>query len=1248
MAAGATISQIVAAALPGVPGPLLDRLRVTIDGQVYLPGFWSKVRPKPGTVVIVRAVPGDSGVLRNVLLVAISIAAVAAGQFYGPLLAGSLLGLPGAAAAGTLPSLISAGITGTAVFAGALLVNALIPPPSNPRDRPAYSLQGPRNNTTPDGVVPMLLGRMRVFPPYAMLPFTEAVGADRFATAVFVLSYGPIAISDPRIGDTPLARFRNVQRETRQGYPGDARLALAPTTVIEKPLAIALLTLAAGVSGGPQVRTTASNASRYSVDITFPSGLYSLNKDNEREPWTVEFTHRYRAAGETTWTNAPNIVITAKDARPVVRTIPQVAPAVGRYEVEINRLTTDWDEADQSKRDRQVTSSSSWTVIRSFRPEYPIAFEHPLAVEGLRLQATRQLNGVPDEYNVIGCTICPDWDPPTQTWIERETNNPASLFRHVLTCSANAHRIEDEDDIASLGAWHENCVANGLTYNRYIDFETSLGDVLSEVAAAGRASPHHTGEKWSVVVDRVIEQVTAHVTPRNSWGFEGEHRFQDLPDALVINFQDETNLWEKAQRTVPRPGLVGPPKRLEKFDMPGVTNPTMIYREATRRFYELMLRPNTYWAMQGHENFGTQRGDRAELSHDVIDHTFVSARVQGLLPPDGDPKAILLDEPVTMEEGRSYAVRFRRDDGMSLLRSLRTKPGSDRVIELDGIGDAPQVGNLAMVGLASRATKSCIVKGVEAMAKMQARLTLIDRAPEIDTLVDATPIPLWSGLAGGPAQEPTDPPLQPIVTSILSGRGSQALATVLSPYPVAVMLQADPADRILLAAFEVRHRMQGASVWSSAASAAAAAGTVLLPGYAKGNAIEFQPRAVSLSGIPSPWGATVAHVVAATDAPVPVNLAVTIERRVVSGQISAAFLRLTCDPITRTDLGLVGRYRKVGTSAWLPIPRSATSLSSILSDVLTDGDAFEVQGATATAGGADTSDYIAAAGSPITATADPVAPAAPTFLSTARVASTNTVNHSGRLPNSANARSMRLTRARGFGKVFADGSVVDTQAGAPNATLALSDTIDLGLYRYWLTAANGSGVVSVPAGPNEILAPRQLNNLLTAPDDMTNAAWTKSDVTPTLSGTGPDGVTMTQLLEGTGSGSHRVQQAITFSGGATSGRVRYAQGIKASGRTRARLYIFDAAGGSNYVYAAINLAAGTIGSPVYSGSGVTLGAVEIERVASDVYLATLTATVASTGCQVRLYLCDDTGTTVYAGDTSKGLYAWAASLALVA
>lgn len=854
---GTSIAEMIALVMPAIRSQDRERLRVTIGDHVILPGLWHAVRPKAGTQVIIRAVPGND-LLRTALNVAVTVAAIAAGQFYAP----ALLETIGIAATTTTTALASAAISSTTLLAGTMLINALIPPRSDAKNKPIYSIQGMQNQLTPDGAVPLILGFVRYAPPYAARPYTQSVGDYRFVVASFCCGYGPVALYNWRIGTTPIERFLEVQLETRSGVPGDAQLALYPQQMIEEALSIELLTDQLP-TGGPQVRTTAADCTACEIDTTYPGGVFGTDKDGGYVPFTVIITTRFRPAGsgDDAWIGGPAIAVTAKKPKALTRTTAITFPERGRYEIELTRITTDWDEADQSKKDIRRSGRSAWSALRSIRPEYPIVFDKPLALAACRIRATGQLNGMLDALNAEMRSICPDWDAASGTWVTRETNNPASLFRYVLTGPAITYPLA-VDEVAALGEWHAFCAAKGLTYNRVHDYDASVLDVLSDIAAAGRASPQDTGTAWGVVIDRALDTVTAHISPRNSWGFSGERPYAIFPDAFRVTFLDETFDFNKAERVVPWPGFQGDVKVTEKLDLPGITNPDLIWKEARRRQYELIHRPDTYTVNQDFEALVVTRGDRVQLSHDVLDRSQIAGRVTAVIGG-----VVYLDELVTFELEKAYACRFRRDDGSTLVRSV-TGFGTTRTVRLGGAGDDPEVGNLAFFGEASRESIACTVKGVEAMENFTARLTLIDHAPEIEDLVDAEIPPAWSGRAGSEAQIVNGAPQAPVIVDVVSGRQAASQASATNAYPVVVLLQAAAGEVQPIASFDVRYRKTGASAWSLA-SGPASAGAVLLAGFAKGDQIEVQARAVSGAGLAGPWTATFAHAVGATDPAAP-------------------------------------------------------------------------------------------------------------------------------------------------------------------------------------------------------------------------------------------------------------------------------------------------------------------------------------------------------------------------------------------
>ncbi|MFO1126356.1 MAG: host specificity factor TipJ family phage tail protein [Methylocystis sp.] len=752
--AGSTIAEIVAIAIPGVPDQFLPHVRVTIGEDLVPHEMWARVRPKPTTIVIVRVAPGNRGALRAALSIAVGVAALAIGQVWvAPLVAGAYGAVAGSIAGGLA--------TGTVLLAGTFLINSLVPLRQNQAQgagiaqSPTYAIEGFRNVANPDGVVPCVLGKRRFAPPYAALPYTEVSGGETYLRALFLVGYGQVKIRNIKLGDTPIENFKEIDVEIREGLPSDAPVTLYPTQVLEERLSIDL-NQAYVATYGPHTRFTASDANEAQVDIAFPNGLFWMHtvvvggtSTTYPLPLSVAIRIEMRLNGTGAWTNVIDWSISAFTQKAASFSYRWTLPARGRYEIRVTRLTGDIDDLNAWQQNDQFVSVSIWSAIRSFRPEYPLNFNHPLALIAVRARASKQLNGVIDNLTCEASRVCLDWDSGTSSWIEQETQNPASLLRYAMQGPPMAYPLaDDEVDLPGLADFHDYCATKGLAYNRVHDFEQSVFDAWSDIAAAGRAAPRDDGERWGVVIDRAQTVVMQHITARNSWGFSGSRDYVRFPDAFRVKFYDETNFGKQAERVVPWPGFVGDPIVTESIELPGITNPDQLWKEARRRQYELINRRDVYNVTMDFEGACARRGDLVLLNHDVLKRTQRSARVRAI-----NGVAVTLDEIVTMESGKSYAIRFRKlpaseGNDLSVLRGVTTIAGDHDAVFVTGSGELPNVGDLLMFGESDSVTKEMIVREVEGAEDLARRFTLVDHAPQIESLADAEVPPAWTGRAG--------------------------------------------------------------------------------------------------------------------------------------------------------------------------------------------------------------------------------------------------------------------------------------------------------------------------------------------------------------------------------------------------------------------------------------------------------------------------------------------------------------------
>lgn len=872
MPVGSTVAEIINAALPGLTERDRRYCRVMLVSErgslLVAAEWWSKVRPHEGVRVVIRIVPGKDA-LKSILQIVVSVAAIALGQFWAPALAGAI-GISTQAAA----AIIGLGVT----VLGNLLINALIPPtkPDNLSQENRYSISGWRNRVEPNGAVPMVLGKIRYAPPFATYSYTEIVGDWQYIRAAFCFGYGPLDISDVWIGDTPITDYDEVDIETRAGRSDDATLAYITQQVIEEQIGSELVKafprddLGEIISGSTAeekrvIRTTASDATGASVILAWPAGMVSYDSKGRANSHSVTVRIEQRpitdeeVGDDEDWSVVETITVSARKLEAFYRQHSWSFPSRGRWQVAVTMQTP---ESSSS----QVQQRTSWAVLQSIRPEYPLNFPYPLALIAVRIKATHQLNGQLDNLSAVVSRLCMDYDHASGTWIMRETSNPASIYRHVLQSKANPRPVSDAGiDLAALADWHDFCRLKGLKFDGvYEQTSTQLRDVLTEIAGAGRATPRHDGMKWSVTVDRPDKLIVDHFGPRNTYDFSVNRSYVQPPDAFRVPFLDAANDYKAAERIVPWPGKEDAELLLtEELKMAGKTDAAEIYREARRRMYEALHRPDVYAASRDGAVQVATRGDRIRLASDIIDSVQMVARVKSV-----SFRLIELDDAVTMVDGETYAIRFRagltEEDaiGTSIVRPISMRAGTHSVLAVPGDGAMPAVGDLIHFGKSSQVDYDLLVTGVEAGDEMSSHYRLIDLAPIVDELTDADEIPAWSGRAGTEIPGSSVAPAAPSFSSIRSGAAGTGLADTID-------FLVTPGGGVVAAArYEIDHRISGSLVWNTMSISAGAGGGRIMA-YANGDQVDMRVRSFSAAGTESDYSDIVTFIVGAEDAGIP-------------------------------------------------------------------------------------------------------------------------------------------------------------------------------------------------------------------------------------------------------------------------------------------------------------------------------------------------------------------------------------------
>lgn len=209
---GSSIEDIVQRAQPSPVRRRFTQVWVNSEhAESYIERkFWSRVRPRLGSVVYIMALPGDR---QQFLQLAILAVAIAIPFTVGPeslIVAGSLGG-----------SLFTAGVG----IIGNLAIAALIPPPNQggggvDQLRRISTFQTFRNVLDPWGLFERPIGKCRIFPAHLAEPYSDIRDEQEWKRFVFAVR-GPCEFEDFRFGNTAADKLRRIKIRHTQGWPAN-------------------------------------------------------------------------------------------------------------------------------------------------------------------------------------------------------------------------------------------------------------------------------------------------------------------------------------------------------------------------------------------------------------------------------------------------------------------------------------------------------------------------------------------------------------------------------------------------------------------------------------------------------------------------------------------------------------------------------------------------------------------------------------------------------------------------------------------------------------------------------------------------------------------------------------------------------------------------------------------------------------------------------------------------------------------
>ena len=425
-----------------------------------------------------------------------------------------------------------------------------------------------------------------------------------------------------------------------------------------------------------------------------------------------------------------NVKITDATSQ-VLRKVKRIVfPQQGQYDIRIRRLTDD-------STDDKLRNDSYLTALRSIKYTNPVNFKD-ISGTAMRIKATDQLNGTVSSYNCIVTTLVKSYDSSTDTWVENKpSSNPADLFRYVLQSPAFAKYKEitdDKIDLEKLKEWWIYCDTNSLTYDRVIDYDTSVDDVLNDICAAGVATLSKVNNIYSVIIDNERPIVKGLVTPRNSWDYSGNINYPEIPHALRIEFRNVDVGYETDERIVYADGYNESNATLyERLQFESCTNADLAYWYGRRYFATAILQPETHSFKMDFENLTFNRGDRINLVNDVILVGVGQGRITSLKTDNsGKITGFDIDDILDIPVVNNLGVRIRDNAGKGinyyLLQPVAGETNSFDFSTSLSVENAPVVGSLCAF-VEDGKELDLIITQIKPSSDHSATITAVDYAP---------------------------------------------------------------------------------------------------------------------------------------------------------------------------------------------------------------------------------------------------------------------------------------------------------------------------------------------------------------------------------------------------------------------------------------------------------------------------------------------------------------------------------------
>jgi len=635
---------------------------VSIGGVPVERHLWHCVHPKQGQVIEVRGGVGKSA-LMVVAMIALTYFTFGIGTAGGFVMAAT-----GGALTGTV-------LAGAVFMAGSMLINKVLAPKQakagNQQQDSVYSISGARNQLRPYEPLPLLFGRVRITPDLLSKPYAWYEGNDQYLGLLLCAGVNVGRVEAFYNGDTVLSNYEGVQvyhagysQMPDQSIPLYSNADTVDGAELEK-------------NGTWVERTTSADTVRIQINLEYMlGGMGGGGKGYDVHETIVA---QYRAVGTTSWLPLVSQRFKSKkmDAK---RATMSRDVARGQYEVRVHMT----GEGNYSGGNTHY-NDFQWTTLTSVQADD--ADYTGLSRTGVRIKATGQLNGSPDELRAVGyADPIPVWSGTS--WVAGESSNPGAQILAYARGIRRGGRLlggmalsDEQIDIESLKAFTLHCATNGYAYDYYIKDARNHEQVLSTIALAGFGQITWAGGRLGVVwaaQEQPLSGVVNMATIKKGQ-FQVDYNLSSAADGIEYTYLDAAT-WETKPLRVPAPGIT---TMLNPAQVAGEGVTSEAHAACLARWHlaQSLYQYKDIGYSTDIEHMSYQRLSLLAMQHDMTQWGF-GGRVAAAINASGTV-TLTLDEPVPAPASGNAYIGLRIP-GERVYRVMGVRPfiGESNTVEL--------------------------------------------------------------------------------------------------------------------------------------------------------------------------------------------------------------------------------------------------------------------------------------------------------------------------------------------------------------------------------------------------------------------------------------------------------------------------------------------------------------------------------------------------------------------------------------